>query len=407
MDWGKEAEARLARISDGASLPGPGVTRLPFTSEHRAAVEIMTDWMTAAGLKVHLDPAGTLVGRRDGPTGARTLLIGSHQDSVPGGGSYDGIMGIALACVALEAVRDDALSVAVEVLAFADEEGVRFPTALMGPRALAGTFDPAVLEFSDGAGIRLADALERFGGQPSALQHAGRSTDQIVGYLEVHIEQGPVLEALDEPIGIVTAICGIERQTIRFSGATGHAGTVPMDGRRDALVAASRFVAEVPGKAKLWPGLRATVGTLAVRPNAPNAIPEDVSLVLEVRSEADTDRKAAVDTLTELAQQSAEAHGCGVAIDRTYEQPAVLCDPELSCRLADAAGRELPWLPSGATHDASAMADLCPIAMLFVRCRGGVSHRPDEFASAKDMGEAVDLLAETLKAYHSALASET
>ncbi|MEM6693413.1 MAG: M20 family metallo-hydrolase [Pseudomonadota bacterium] len=399
MNRGKEAALRLARIADAASGPGPGVTRLPFSSEHSAAVEIMKDWMTGAGLKVHIDPAGTLIGRRDGPAGAPTLLFGSHQDSVPGGGAFDGIMGIALACLALETLRSDTLSVAAEVLAFAHEEGVRFPTALIGPRALAGTLDPEVFDLVDADGTRLREALERFGGRPCAIDQARRSRADILGYVELHIEQGPVLEAMDQPLGIVTAICGIERHKIRFRGTTGHAGTVPMDARHDALVAASRFVAEVPGMAASWPGLRATVGTMTVRPNAPNAIPEDVSLVLEVRSESDADRKAAATALVKLASHAADLQGCDVAIDRTYEQPAVLCDPALSARLADAANHDLPRLPSGATHDASAMADLCPIAMLFVRCRGGVSHRPDEFASPADMGAAVNVIAGLLSGY--------
>jgi allantoate deiminase len=189
MDWGQEAADRLADIATRASLPGPGVTRLPFTAEHRAAVDIITGWMNAAGLDTHMDAAGTLVGRKDGPPGAPVLLLGSHQDSVPGGGAFDGIMGVALACLALEALRGTELAVAVEVLAFADEEGVRFPTALMGPRALAGTLDPAILTMRDAEGTTLADALEAFGGRTDGLTGLARSREGIAGFIELHIEQ--------------------------------------------------------------------------------------------------------------------------------------------------------------------------------------------------------------------------
>ena len=402
MDWGEEAARRLTRIAEAASLPGPGVTRLPFTEEHRVAMGIITGWMEAAGLSVQMDAAGTLVGRREGPAGAKTLLIGSHQDSVPGGGAYDGIMGVVLGCLALEAVKDRPLNVAVEVLAFADEEGVRFPTALMGPRVLAGTFDAGTLAMQDRDGVSLRDALAGFGGEPDGLAQMKRRAEEIAGYLELHIEQGPVLEREDAALGLVTGICGIERLELRFTGSTGHAGTVPMDGRQDALVAAGRFVAEVPGMAREWDGLRATVGMLKVSPGAPNAIPDAVSLVLEVRSERDAERGAAVAEMGKRAAEIAERTGCGFEMEQTYQQPAVLCDPALSDVLARAGQGDLPTLPSGATHDASAMADLCPIAMLFVRCRDGVSHRPDEFASAADMGAAVDVLARALVSYEPA-----
>lgn len=398
MEWGEEAARRLRRIATEASQPGPGVTRLPFTPEHEAALGIIGEWMRAAGLVPRRDAAGTLIGRREGPPGAPTLLIGSHQDSVPGGGAFDGIMGIALGCLALEALRDTALSVAVEVLAFADEEGVRFPTALMGPRALAGTLDPAILAMRDGKGVTLEAALAGFGGEPNALTDLRRRRADVAGYIELHIEQGPVLERAGAPLGLVTAICGIERHEMRFSGVTGHAGTVPMDGRQDALVAAAGFIAEVPRIAQAWPELRATVGTLDVAPGAPNAIPDAVTLTLEVRSPRDADRAAAAARLTETAQAAAARCGCRLEAARRYAQPATTCDPTLVDLLQAAGGGALPLLPSGATHDASAMADLCPVAMLFLRCRHGISHRPDEFASAEDMGAAIAVLARALSA---------
>lgn len=402
MDWGSAAADRLATIARVASAGGPGVTRLPFTPAHRRAVDEITGWMRAAGLAVHMDAAGTLVGRRAGDPGAPVLLLGSHQDSVPGGGAFDGILGVALACLAVEALGEAPLGLGIEVLAFADEEGVRFPTALLGPRALAGTLDPAVLDLADRGGETLGAALRGFGGDPAALPGLRRDPATILGYLEVHIEQGPVLEAAGAALGVVTGICGIERHALVFRGTTGHAGTVPMAGRQDALVAAAGFIADVPRQAASRPGLRATVGTLTLRPDAPNAIPDEVALVLEIRSERDADRTAAAAALRAGAARAADAAGCTLGAERTYVQPAVACDPGLVETLRAVAGPSTPLLPSGATHDASAMADLCPIGMLFLRCRGGVSHRPEEHAAPADMAAAVAALVRAIRALDAA-----
>lgn len=397
MDWGQEAQDRLTRIAE-CSLGGPGVTRFPFTAEHRAARGMIEGWMARAGLETRLDAAGTLIGRA-GPPDTPAFLIGSHQDSVRGGGQYDGIMGVALACLALEALRADGtpLPRAIEVLAFADEEGVRFPTALLGPRALAGTVDEAVFSIEDRDGITLGAALGAFGGAPERVPALARDPDEVLGYLEIHIEQGPALEQADQPLGIVTGICGIERNAVRFAGQTGHAGTVPMEGRRDALVAAADFVSAIHDAARTEPGLRATVGTLSVFPDVVNAIPSEARLTLEIRHEDDRRRADFRARAREIGAQAARARGTAFGLEQTYAQPAVPCDPGLVAALERAAPGA-PRLPSGATHDASAMADLCPVAMLFVRCRGGISHRPEEYASAADMGEAVRATARFLAA---------
>ncbi|GGD25421.1 M20 family metallo-hydrolase [Sinisalibacter lacisalsi] len=396
-DWGAHAAARLAELAE-VSEPGPGVTRLPFTPEHGRALDILKGWMAEVGLEVHLDAAGTLIGRREGPPGAPTFLIGSHQDSVREGGAFDGIMGVVLPILALEKLRDEGVDLpfAVEVLAFADEEGVRFPTALIGPRALAGTFDPAVLEMKDAAGIRLRDAMRSFGLDPSAIPALKRDPAGIIGYLEAHIEQGPVLEAEGEALGVVTAICGIERHPVVLTGETGHAGTLPMHMRRDALVGAAALVGEVDRMARAEPGLLGTVGTLSVLPGAVNAVPREARLTVELRAPEDAVRERAGQDLKDFAQRMAAERGLGIDMHRSYHQPAAPCDQALSCILAEAVratgGRGLA-LPSGATHDASAMADLCPIAMLFLRCANGVSHRPEEHATAADMGRAIDAIA--------------
>lgn len=400
MNWGQCAQDRLSEIAK-CSVDETGVTRFPFTPEHKAALSVIRSWMTQAGLKVHMDAAGTLIGRREGPLGAPTFLIGSHQDSVKNGGRYDGIMGVVLGCLALEklAANGVELPFSVEVLAFADEEGVRFPTALMGPRALAGTFDPAVLAMKDNDGVSLRRALADFGGDPDGVEALARDPSTTVGYLEIHIEQGPVLQAADAALGVVTGICGIERNTVTFTGDTGHAGTVPMDSRRDALVAASDFISAIHNAALKITNLRATVGALSLHPNVVNAIPRDVELTLEIRALDDTVR----DNFARLAWSAGDRisglRHVEFSMERTYEQPAVPCDSKMVDDLEAAIatiGQTATRLPSGATHDASAMADLCPTAMLFVRCKDGLSHKPEEFATDNDMGAAIQAISSFL-----------
>lgn len=401
MNFGAIAQTRLTEIAK-CSQTGGGVTRLPFTPEHKAALNHITNWMTAAGLNLHMDAASTLIGRHEGPEGSKTLLIGSHQDSVPNGGRYDGIMGVVLACLALEKLKREGakLGCSVEVLAFADEEGVRFPTALLGPRALAGTYDEFSLNLEDSEGVALGAALADFGGEPTRLDSLARAPSEVFGYLEAHIEQGPVLERQDAALGVVTGICGIERNSVRFVGETGHAGTVPMADRRDALVAASRFIIATSDLARETHTIRATVGSLLVHPNAVNAIPDTTAFSLEIRSVSDEARRSFAKHMHAFGAQIAQDSGLIFEMKKTYEQPAVACDLGLSDALAKAvqqSGQRLIKLPSGATHDASAMSDLCPIAMLFVRCKNGLSHHPDEYASAADMGAAVDTIAGFLK----------
>lgn len=403
QDRGDMAQTRLTAVS-ACSLPGKGVTRLPFTEQHRQALAFMTEWMRTAGMEVTLDAAGTLIGRRPcGGTGkTRTFILGSHQDSVRNGGRYDGIMGVVLACLAVEKAIADGWEpdFAIEVHAYADEEGVRFPTALLGPRALAGSVDMAVLDLADEHGTSLREALDAFGGDAEAVPALKREPEEILGYLEAHIEQGPVLENDGLPVGIVTSICGIERNRITISGQTGHAGTVPMQGRRDALVAASHIISELTARAQARDELRATFGTLTLLPGAVNQIPETVTLSLEIRSPDDAERQAFSAMARDFAAETAAASGCTAAMRQSYAQPAQDCHSVFIDKLEEASRAHLGrsrLLPSGATHDASAMAALCPVAMLFLRCRGGVSHVPEEYASAADMGVAISVISQFLK----------
>ena len=404
-DWGQVCADRLAQLAQ-VSEPGSGVSRLPFTPEHAAALALLRGWMDEAGLTHWLDDAGTLVGRHDGDGRAETFYIGSHQDSVVEGGAYDGIMGIVLAITALQKLAQDGTVpiCPIEVLAFADEEGVRWPTALVGSRALAGSFSPEVLDMKDQRGVTLRGAMEGFGLNPERIGDLRRSKGTALGFLECHIEQGPVLEQAGTALGVVSAISGIERHSVTLTGETGHAGTLPMSARRDALVGAAVLIGEVDRLARHTEGLRATVGEIHVAPNVVNAVPREVRMTIELRAPDDTVRQEASTHLQTFAKRCADSHSLHLEMQRSYAQPAQPCDRALSESLAQAvqqvSNQKVIHLPSGATHDASAMADLCPIAMLFVRCRDGVSHTPAEHVSPADLGLALAALCVFLQDRH-------
>lgn len=391
-----------AMLDDIASCSGKGlgVTRLPFTQEHHTAAATIRKWMQDTGLAVHMDAAGTIIGRREGAEGGPTLLFGSHQDTVRHGGKYDGIMGVLLPILALRAIDDLKLPFTVQVMAFADEEGVRFPTALIGPRALAGNFDPAVLDLEDQDGISIRDAMVDFGLRPDGIKSLDLRNTPIIGYIETHIEQGPVLDDENLPLGIVTAIAGIERHQITLKGSAGHAGTTPMRGRLDSLACAAELVLAAERIAGEIPELIATIGKMNVSPNAVNVIPGEVSMILEVRSAVDKTREHGGETIVGRMKEIAARRSIGFTCRKTYIQPAVPCDRKLKSLLKEAVSSQQQnpiEIPSGATHDASAMADLCPMAMLFVRCHSGISHTPEEFAEEADMQAAVDSLVNFIK----------
>ena len=391
---------RIMELSEQAarhSEPGPGVTRLLGTAEHRAVLRDLTDWMHNAGLDTELDAAGNLVGRTKKVPGARTLIIGSHQDSVRQGGAFDGMLGVLLPLVVLEDLhqRGETLPLNIELVAFSDEEGARFSSTLIGSSALAGHFDPAMLEATDADGITLAQALRDLGSNPGDIPALARDPDQIAGFLEVHIEQGPVLESLNLPVGIVTAITGIERHRVRIDGKAGHAGTTPMELRQDALVAATEVVQTLDRHCRQSDDLVGVVGELNVTPNAVNVIPSRVDLSIELRSPVSATRLAARDALFAELDRRIAATPCRWQHELVYEQGEVSCAPALQQRLARAIEAERYWphyLFSGAGHDGLAMDPLTDVGMLFVRCADGLSHHPDEAISAEDAEAAARVL---------------
>jgi len=380
----------LARCTDD---PSHRLTRLAYSPAMRCAHELAGAWMREAGLAVRMDAVGNLVGRREGTQpGSKTLLLGSHLDSVRDGGRFDGPLGVLLALEAAESCGP--LPFAIEVLGFIDEEGVRFQSTYLGSRALAGTLRVEELALRDVDGITLADAIRGFGGNPEAIHTERRNPAALLGYVEAHIEQGPVLEAAKQALGVVSAIVGQTRVRLAFLGEAGHAGTVPMPMRRDALCAAAEFVQAVEQGAKEKPGLMATVGEIKVSPGASNVIPARAELTLDVRFAEDDIRESAVASFEALARRLAAKRKLEVDWQVLQSTAAVTCDLQLSQRLTRAVEKRASgvapcWqLPSGAGHDAAALAALCPVAMLFIRCRGGVSHHPDEFAHEADIEEA-------------------
>ncbi len=386
----------LARYSEE---PGR-VTRRFATRAMRQAYEAVAPWMQAAGMVVQYDAIGNLIGRYEGEgTATKTLLLGSHLDSVRDAGRYDGILGVMTALTCVERLHERALRLpyAIEVLAFADEEGLRYDSAYIGSRAMTGTFDTDILHNIDADGIPMDEAIRAFGGNPDPqlLRTPRWRGEDLLGYCEVHIEQGPILEARNLPVGVVSAIAGQDRITLSFVGEAGHAGTVPMALRRDALCAAAEFILAVETLARNQPGLVATVGRVNAQLGASNVIPGQVALSLDVRHQDDAVRKQAREQLYARARDICAQRS--IALDWRFLQESltVPCSPALTQRMeqtVEEMGYPVFVLPSGAGHDAAVISRLTDIAMLFVRCRGGISHNPAESVQQEDVAVALAVL---------------
>lgn len=388
----------LARVSDE---PGK-LTRTFLSPAMRRANARVGQWMREAGLAVREDAVGNLIGRCTGAPGAtRTLLLGSHLDTVRDAGRFDGALGVLLPIAALGELRRRGVTLpfAVEVIGFSEEEGVRFSSAYLGSKGYAGKLRAADLARRDERGVSVRDALRQLGGGRLSLPKAAYRRRDLLGYVEVHIEQGPVLERERLAVGVVSAIAGQTRGRATFSGKAGHAGTTPMELRRDALAGAAEFIRFVESTARLRAPLVATVGTLTVSPGAPNVIPAEAVLSLDVRHPRDAARRAALRHLLAEGRAIARRRGLRFAWERTQDNAAVACSPRLSAQLrasVQTVQRRSLDLVSGAGHDAVVMATLAPVAMLFVRCRAGLSHHPDEFAAPKDIAVALEVMLDFL-----------
>jgi allantoate deiminase len=384
----------LGKISDDPNC----LTRTFCSPAMRRANALVGCWMQEAGMGVHTDAIGNLIGLyQTSLPKSKIFLLGSHLDTVRNAGKFDGPLGVlaAIACVQQLHDSNTRLPFNIEVVGFADEEGVRYQSTYLGSKVLVGTFNPKDLKRRDSDGISMADAIRRFGGKPEAITKARRDPKRLLGYAEVHIEQGTILEQKNLSVGVVTGIAGQTRMHLDFTGRAGHAGTTPMSPRRDALCAAAEFISAVETLARRTNGLVATVGEITALPGASNVIPGEVGLSLDVRHAADPIRERAVSAFRRKAIKISRRRKIKISAEIVHQAAAVGCDLRLSASLIKAVKqhqREVPLLPSGAGHDAAAMAAITPVAMLFVRCKGGMSHHPDESVRLEDIRIAISAM---------------
>jgi hydantoinase/carbamoylase family amidase len=384
----------LGRISESPDF----LQRTFLTPEHKTAHLRVAEWMREAGMEVEHDSAGNVVGRYAGTDPALpALMTGSHLDTVRNAGKYDGMLGVIapLACVAELHKNGRRMPFGIEVVGFANEEGTRFGASMAGSRAVAGTFDPAMLQIADKQGISMGEAYQAFGLDPAKVGTCARQPGSIAAFIELHIEQGPVLEHEGLALGVVTAISGAKRLRVEVTGLAGHAGTVPMGQRQDALLAAAEAVQFIEKRCTGTPTLVGTVGVLEVLPGAMNVIPGKVTFSIDIRAAEDSVRDAAiVDVLAEI-KAVCKRRSLEVKITELYASTSTPCHPALM-DAAEAAIRAqgLPTmrLPSGAGHDAATLAPLCPIGMIFMRCTRGISHNPLEAVLPEDVEVATSAL---------------
>ncbi len=390
----------LATLSESAS----GVTRRYLTPEHQDANRAVARWMNEAGMTVSMDAVGNIMGCYEGISpGQGSVVIGSHLDSVPNGGRFDGVLGVVTAIECVDRLHRSGvrLNRPVEIVGFGDEEGSRFPSSFLGSRGFVGDFDPALLNLCDGDGISLAQAMQNFGLDPARDSVAIGHSKDMQCYLELHIEQGPVLEDSNLPVGVVSGINGQTRAKITLAGISGHAGTVPMANRHDALAGAAQAILEIEG---ICTGLSdkevvGTVGKIEPAPGASNVIAGSCSLTLDLRAPDDDDRRNALREIRERVMRLSRERGLQATLSIIDDRAAVRCSPRLT-NLISSAVETLDIRPlqlgSGAGHDAMVMASVTEVGMIFVRCRGGISHSPEEFVTLEDIDAGLRLLHSTL-----------
>jgi allantoate deiminase len=390
LPLGDEIVGRINRLAAISETPD-NLTRIFLTPEHRVAADLIMAWMVEAGMSAHLDAIGNVCGRYEGDRpGLPCLMLGSHYDTVRDAGRWDGPLGLitAISCVADLNKRGKRFPFAIEVTGFADEEGVRFASTLLGSRAVAGTFNERVLASKDEAGTSMREALVQFGLDPDHIGAAARVRGELLAYVELHIEQGPVLEARGLPVGVVSAIAGATRMAARVTGMAGHAGTVPMELRRDALAGAAELITKIEELCLTdGRGLVGTVGYIHATPGATNVIPGQVHFTIDLRAPTDVHRNRAVADIVRQIEAIATRRKLELRLDVTHENRTVPCAPWLKAQVAEAVAAEgypVFELPSGAGHDGMAMVDIADVAMVFVRCRGGISHHPDEHVELAD-----------------------
>jgi allantoate deiminase len=401
---GSEILARIDALAAISESP-EGLTRTALTPVYRRASEIVLSWMQDAGMDTRIDPIGNVVGRVEGTRdGAPALMLGSHLDTVRDAGKYDGMLGVVTSILCVDALRREGrrFPFAIECIAFIDEEGVRFGASMAGSCAIAGTFDRTLLERRDDGGTTMAEALSAYGLDPGAVGRAARRREDILAYAELHIEQGPVLEGKGLPVGCVTAINGTSRFEITLEGVAGHAGTVPMDARRDALAGAAECVLAVERYCRAEAGLVGTVGRIASSPDAINVIPGRVRFSIDLRAPDDAQReRAGAELLCEISAIAARRDLALGALP-IHELAAAPCAPRLIAQIERAIAAEgiAPYrLASGAGHDGMALRAIADIGMIFVRCAKGISHNPAESITVEDADAGARVLLRFVKEF--------
>ncbi len=381
---------RISELAEIGKHEEGGVARLSFTPEERAAKDLVASYMQAAGLAVREDAAGNLFGRREGrDSGAPAILVGSHVDSVRNGGDFDGPLGVLGGIEVLQTMDEEGVQTErpVEVAAFTDEEGARFSLGMIGSRALTGALSQEDLRHEDREGVSIAEAMREAGLDPAAVGEAARSSDSLAAYLELHIEQGKVLEGEDLPVGVVAGIAGPVWLRLILSGEAGHAGTTPMGARRDALAAAAEVVGIIEEEASAAGSTVGTVGQIGARPGGINIIPGRVDLSLDLRDIDEAVRDRVEGRIRTRAEEACGRRGIGLEFEELQRLPPAPCSEEIRATIAAACEREGigPFsLPSGAGHDGMHVAGLCPMGMIFVRSRDGISHNPKVWSSRED-----------------------
>lgn len=399
----ESAERCLKRCDElaGFSSMEKGVCRIYLSEEHKACNAQVEKWMRDAGMQSWQDEAGNCWGRfATADKEAPSIILGSHLDTVKNAGKYDGILGVlaALEVVQLFRAHEVTLPFHLDICGFADEEGVRYGATLIGSSAVAGKWQDHWLDLKDADGEDMRSALSAFHGRTLDPEKASRANDDVLAYLELHIEQGPVLEQSDLPVGAVSAIAGARRFTLSVTGMAGHAGTVPMALRSDALVTASKIILRI-NELAVEHGVVATVGKISVTPDAVNVIPGRCEFSLDIRSGSDEARDAAVDAILAAAQQITDHGACRFEHHQFHSASAVKCDTEITGHIEAAIvsqGLELKTLLSGAGHDAMVFEGVAPIGMIFVRCKGGISHHPAESVQLDDVARGIEVFYDTV-----------
>jgi len=394
-ELGRRAEAMLEELAAISAEPDR-LVRLFLSPEHRRAADLVAQWMREIGLEVFEDEIGNVRGRIGKPP---YLILGSHIDTVIDAGRYDGPLGVVAPILAVDALRRlNALpAMGLELVAFGDEEGSRYHSTLPSSAALAGHFDPRHLDLVDPAGVTFEQALKAYGKNPAKIADGAIPPEDAAAYMEIHIEQGPVLEAENQPLAVVSAIVGQTRLKLSVKGVAGHAGTIPMRLRHDALAGAAEMVllAEKIAGDFAADQMVATVGIIDARPGAANIVPGDVHFTLDLRTASDKAREAAIERFKSEARAIADRRKLEFSAELIHNIPTTPAAQAIQEQLAQAVtavGAKPLSLASGAGHDGLMMSKLCPYGMLFVRCREGISHNPAEYASPADMGIAIAAL---------------